>query len=266
MTLEVISLGSDPAHEKPPVLLIHGAWHGAWCWQGNFLDYFADHGFETHALSLRGHGGSDGRARLNSARARDYVADVEQVVDQIGRPPVLIGHSMGGYVTQKYLERHPAAGGVLLASVPASGTLNFNLEVLRTYPRDWLKVNLTRKVYALMENPDHARYWLFSDQIDDASFAAHHAKLQDEAFPVLIDTLVLDRPKPDRVTTPMAVIGGGNDTIFPPRDIEKTAKAYGVTAKIFEDMPHNLMNDPDWQTVAQWIENWIDGLASRAAA
>ena len=43
---------------KPPVLLLHGAWHGAWCWEGNYLDYFADAGHETWAMDLSGHGES----------------------------------------------------------------------------------------------------------------------------------------------------------------------------------------------------------------
>ena len=43
---------------KPPILLVHGAWHGAWCWEETYLDYFADAGRETWAMDLRGHGGS----------------------------------------------------------------------------------------------------------------------------------------------------------------------------------------------------------------
>ena len=41
----------------------------------------------------------------------DYVDDVAAVIDWLGEKPVLIGHSMGGFIIQKYLERHtvPAA-------------------------------------------------------------------------------------------------------------------------------------------------------------
>lgn len=45
-----------PAHATP-LLFIHGAFHGAWCWDEHFLDYFAQHGFSAYSLSLRGHGG-----------------------------------------------------------------------------------------------------------------------------------------------------------------------------------------------------------------
>ena len=40
--------------------------------------------------------------------------DVGAVVDWLGEPPVLIGHSMGGFVVQKYLEHHTTPGAALL--------------------------------------------------------------------------------------------------------------------------------------------------------
>ena len=43
------------------------------------------------------------------------------MASQLPAPPVLIGHSMGGMVAQKYLESHEAAGLVLMASVPPQG-------------------------------------------------------------------------------------------------------------------------------------------------
>ena len=48
------------AEEKTPVLFVHGAWHGAWCGDEHFLDFFADKGYRAVALSLRGHGAGRG--------------------------------------------------------------------------------------------------------------------------------------------------------------------------------------------------------------
>jgi pimeloyl-ACP methyl ester carboxylesterase len=91
-----------------PILFVHGMWHAAWCWSEHFLPYFARHGYVSHALSLRGHGGSEGWERLRWTSLAEYVSDVEQVVGHIGRPPVLVGHSMGGVIVQKYLESNGA--------------------------------------------------------------------------------------------------------------------------------------------------------------
>jgi pimeloyl-ACP methyl ester carboxylesterase len=46
---------------------------------------------------------------------------VVAVAERLPTPPVVIGHSMGGFVVQKYLETHQAPAGVLLASIPPRG-------------------------------------------------------------------------------------------------------------------------------------------------
>ena len=94
--------------EATPLLFVHGAWHGAWCWEEHFLGWFAERGFRVAALDLRGHGASPARGRFKTRRLRHYVADVAEVAATFDTPPVVIGHSMGGMVVQKYLERHEA--------------------------------------------------------------------------------------------------------------------------------------------------------------
>ena len=98
MRLEVITR-TPTAHARPiPLLFVHGAYGGAWLWDEYFLPYFAERGWVAHAISVRGHAGSDGADTVQFARLRDYVADVEQVAASLTAPPVLIGHSLGGMV------------------------------------------------------------------------------------------------------------------------------------------------------------------------
>lgn len=106
--LEVISRESAGDAHPTPLLFVHRAWHRAWCWNEHFLPCFAAHSYRSYALSLRGHGTSASPKRFRTARVRDYVEDVAQVAGQLDRPPVLIGHSMGELVVQKYLETHEA--------------------------------------------------------------------------------------------------------------------------------------------------------------
>ena len=40
------------------LLFVHGAWHGAWCWDEFFLPYFKSKGYSYFALDLRSHGKS----------------------------------------------------------------------------------------------------------------------------------------------------------------------------------------------------------------
>ena len=90
------------------VLLVHGAWHGPWCW-----DDFGDH------LRAGGHRGQ-GRAvawprRVAPGRIwhrmHHYLDDVERAAAEFAEPPVVVGHSMGGLLTQRYLEREKLRAG-----------------------------------------------------------------------------------------------------------------------------------------------------------
>ena len=114
--LEILQRPPATPNDSPPLLFVHGAWHGAWCWDLGFMEYLADRGYDCHAVSLRGHAGSpiDGSLRWN--RWKGYVEDVAEAVESLPVSPILVGHSMGGYTVQKYLESHTAPGAVLLAS------------------------------------------------------------------------------------------------------------------------------------------------------
>jgi pimeloyl-ACP methyl ester carboxylesterase len=119
--LELIDKGSCGDTHPTPLLFVHGGWHAAWCWDEHFLDFFADNGYRALALSRRGHGGSSASKPIRTISIADYVEDVVTVAEGLPTPPVVIGHSMGGFVVQKYLETHQAPAGVLLASIPPEG-------------------------------------------------------------------------------------------------------------------------------------------------
>src|SRR5437762_4644186 len=76
MDLELITRKAQGDSYATPLLFVHGAWHGAWCWDEHFLPYFAEQGFDAHALSFRIHGKSESVGQLRWKRAADYVADV----------------------------------------------------------------------------------------------------------------------------------------------------------------------------------------------
>jgi pimeloyl-ACP methyl ester carboxylesterase len=132
--LELIDKGSCSDTHPTPLLFVHGAWHSAWCWDEHFLDFFADNGYRALALSLRGHGGSPTAKPIHTISIADYVEDVVTVAEGLPTPPVVIGHSMGGFVVQKYLETHQAPAGVLLASIPPKGIGPFLMRWTKRQP------------------------------------------------------------------------------------------------------------------------------------
>ncbi len=256
MKLEVIAHAKQVT-QRSPILFVHGAWHAAWCWE-NFLPYFAEQGYAVYAVSLRGHGASEGRDRIwwHSA-AYDYVADLDQVIQTLPQPPILVGHSMGGYVVQKYLETHPAAAGVLLASLPVSGILGFVVRFGLRHPWPLLKSQLLLNSWHLIETPELVQEVFFSPEMSAVEVDRHFARLQPESFRVTFEMMLLNLPRPDRVKTPMLVLAAENDRIFSVAEQEATAIAYGTEAVVFPGMAHDMMLEPNWQQVADRILDWF---------
>lgn len=256
MRLEVISRVPSNAHPTP-LLFVHGAWHAAWCWDTHFLSYFADHGFAAHALSLRGHGGSEGRERLRWYRIRDYVDDLVEVAGGLAAPPVLIGHSMGGFVIQKYLEQHSAPAAVLLAPIPAAGALRTAFRLGKRHPVRFMQVNLTFSMYPLLATSQLAREALFSSDIDPAILEHYWSQMQDESVPAFLDMFFRDLPGGPRAALPVLVLGAEWDAILLPAQVEATARVYGTTTDWLPGIAHDVMLETGWQGAASHLLAWL---------
>lgn len=258
MKLEIISKCPAGQPHATPLLFIHGMLHGAWCWDAHFLDYFARHGFAAYAVNLRGHGHSEGRDRLRWTRIADYVDDTANAVRQLPASPVLIGHSMGGFVIQKYLEDHDAPGAVLLSSPAPSGLLPTALRIARRQPLAFVKTTLTLCLQPVIATPQMAREAFFSPDFPDEELLPYWKQMQDESYMALLDMVALDRPDPARLKTPLLVLGAARDNMLKPREIEATARAYHTQAVIVPDVAHNSMLEQHWQNAADRILAWLN--------
>ena len=79
--------------DLPLLVLVHGAWHGAWCWTALQAD-LDGRGLPSLAIDLPGHGAST----LPFGDLAGDAAHVADVVTRLDRPVVLVGHSYGGAV------------------------------------------------------------------------------------------------------------------------------------------------------------------------
>ncbi|MDH3228922.1 MAG: lysophospholipase [Alphaproteobacteria bacterium] len=245
------------AGERPPLLFIHGGFVAAWCWAENFFDWFAAHGWDCHAPSLRGHGASEGAAELHDFGIDDYVADVVQVATGLDRPPVLIGHSMGGFVAQRYLERHPAMAAVLMAPVPATGLCGAGLAMAATNPGLFVDVGLAHELGRHAPTPAVLFEAVFGHDADNG-FDGHGQRFTDESHrawlemcqPAFIDSGRI----PD---LPLLVVGGAEDRIMPSAFARSAARLLGTTAEILPGLGHALMLESGWMDVAARIDGWL---------
>lgn len=255
--LEVIDKGVCTPVHPVPLLFVHGAWHGAWCWDEYFLDYFAGLGYRAVAVSLRGHGKSPTLMPLRGCSCADYVNDVRSVADRLPTAPVVIGHSLGGYVVQKYLESFTAPAGVLLASMSLRGIHGLMLRLTQRHP--WLiaRAMVTGRSSDLVNTPTRARQRFFSTGTPETDIVRYVALLQEESQRVVWDALLFNAPRPKRVTTPLLLLGAEDDGCFTVEDVRALARAYHTDAEIFPGMGHDMMLEPGWAAVAERIHGWL---------
>jgi pimeloyl-ACP methyl ester carboxylesterase len=263
--LEVIAKGSCTEAHPVPLLFVHGGWHGAWCWDDHFLGFFADAGYRAVALSLRGHGTSPTTKPLHRVSIADYIDDVRSVADDLGGSPVLIGHSLGGYVTQRYLEDRAAPAAVLVGSLPPSGVLGTALRVWRRHPtmtkESWNDPTLVK----FLRTPAHAREYLFCADTPEAVVESCWNRAGPESVRAAMNDPMFRRVKTRRVRTPMLVLGAAHDGFVSVRAVRATARAYRTEPEFFT-MGHNMMLEPGWADVAKRIHSWLETRAPESQA
>jgi pimeloyl-ACP methyl ester carboxylesterase len=107
-----------------PVLFLHGGGQTRHAW-GATAEKVADRGWRTVALDLRGHGDSDW-APNGDYSFTAFCADCVAVADQLGRPPVLIGASLGGMsamLAEGTSDRTVSCGLVLVDITPKTNSV-----------------------------------------------------------------------------------------------------------------------------------------------
>ncbi len=252
---------ANPSPSNPPILLVHGAWHGAWCWQKNFIPYFVKNGFEVYAVDLRGHGNSRAIKSMRWNRISDYVDDVEAVARELDAPPVIIGHSMGGLVCQHLIVRTDRLAGVgLLATVPSYGVWTATANIVLSRPIDFLKVNLTLSLWPLVSDPIKAKHMFLDADASGADVREFSTRLTDESWLGFLDMLILDLPRKHNREVPMLIVGGEKDTLFSPDSQKHTARFHDCESKIVPNAPHDLMLSKHWQVAAGHFHNWLEKL------
>jgi non-heme chloroperoxidase len=254
--LEVIAIEPRGKTRYPPLLFVHGAFAAAWCWAEHFLPYFAERGFAAHAVSLRGHGLSQGRDHLDWHSIGSYVEDVTEVIGSLEGAPVLIGHSMGGMVVQKYLETAEVPAAVLMASVPPQGLFSSSLQLAISSP------DLFRDLNSILQggnaSTEGLRQMLFAQPVDGDTLIHYHRLMQPESQRAIWDMALFDLPQRWRMKLPpLLVLGAELDALIPASFVTSTADYYGMQPEIFPGMGHGMMLEAGWETVAARVVEWL---------
>lgn len=239
------------------VLLVHGAWHGPWCWD-EWSEALAEAGHSPRAIALPGHTDPGSSARIWN-RLGQYVKTVRAELAFLGADTVIVGHSMGGLVTQRAIEKQTAALGVLMASVPLRGVWGATLRTGQAIPANFVATNAKLSMYEIVATPALTQRAFFGPSATDEIVRDSHSRLQNESYLAYLQMFgVLPRPK--RVKIPVKVVAGSDDTIFSVEEERQLAAAYDTEAVVIDGAGHDLMLDPAGRPALDQLLAWIDEL------
>jgi alpha-beta hydrolase superfamily lysophospholipase len=191
----------------------------------------------------------------------------DEIIRRLDRPPIIIGHSFGGLVTELLLDRGLGVAGVALSPAPVKGVLRLPLAQLRSaFPVLENPANRNRTVEL---NPKQFHYGFTNTMTDEQSQAAYDRYEVPGPGRVIFQAAFanfnpgaatkVDFRKDDRA--PLLIIGNGDDHTVPASVSREAAKRLGksravVDYKEFPGRPHFTAGAPGWEEVADYALEW----------
>ncbi len=250
--------GGGGAAQRPPLLFVHGYMGSAWIFE-RYQRFFAERGWTSWALNLRGRAGSEPAAGLGRATIADYVSDALGVARALAdrhwvQRPVVLGHSMGGLIGQKLAEVGMANALVLLCSAPPRGISFLTPRLLGLQLRYILPMLRGRPISAPAPNFAYYNCNCVPAEEHDALFARACPDSTHAGRAMLFGLVAVDE---SRVRCPVLAVTGAEDRFFPPRVGRRLAEKYGAEYVELAGRGHLVPCEPGWEESADLIERWV---------
>ena len=255
-----------------PVVMIHGAFCGPWAFE-SWRERFEAKGFTVHLPALRYHDcGRNPPEALGTTSLTDYAGDLETLLDEIGQPAFLIGHSMGGLLAQMLAARHAVQAVACLAPSAPHGVL----------PSTPFEVASAQALYLAGEfwnKPLKPERWIAAanalDMLSETERERVFARFVPESglatFEIMqwaFDARRASAVDAMQVHCPMLCLVGAKDRVNPPATVRRIAQRYRGHAH-FEEIgghSHWLIGEPGWEKIADHVLDWFERAMAHASA
>jgi non-heme chloroperoxidase len=247
------------AEGKAPIVLIHGLWLAPQSWRG-WIDRYQAAGHVVHAP-----GWPDG-PDVGIAGAVDHF---DGFVRSLPASPIVMGHSIGGLITQILLDRGLGRAGVAIQPAKPRGVLRMTGSMVRSA---WPVVRDPRNRQRLVPISARHFHYVFANTISRADSDRWHARLAVPApgrpiFEMSLADLmpksrapnVVDFAKPQRA--PLLLVAGGRDNVMPGSVVYENFNRYRRSPaptdfKVFRGRPHLMTVLDGWDDVADYALAW----------
>lgn len=273
--------GTDRSNGTDTVVLIHGLWLTARSWE-HWISRYEGRGFRALAPAYPGFEVEVEALRADPSRIEKVgIAEVadhyEAIIRKLDKPPIIIGHSFGGTVTQLLLDRGVGAAGVCLNSAVVKG--------IKVVPLPQIK-----SLLPVLDDPRH-RHQAVGLTPKQFHYAFTNTLTEEESKP-LYDRYAI--PAPGRIVwdgalanfspnspakvdfknagrAPLLFIAGSEDHTNPAAvnksNYEHQRKSGATTHYIeFAGRPHFMLRLEDWESIADLALAWAVNHTTKAAA
>ena len=256
------------------ILLIHGLWVTPRSWE-KFKTRYEARGYTVLAPAWPGiRGQVEDMQRdpspFNGIGIDDVLAHYTAIIRALPEPPIIIGHSYGGLITQILIDRGLGRAGVAIDSVPPKGIYV-------------LPVSTYEALTPALANPFNARgtylfsfarwHRVFANTLTEPEARAAYARYAIAAPGRAIFQAALSNVTPGSGATvnfrnatraPLLIIGGEKDVIMPAalsRKIYNRHRASPVLTayKEFPGRSHFIIGERGWEEVADHALAWAEG-------
>lgn len=247
------------------VVLVHGLKDHSARYSA-FAERLVGRGYAVHALDLRGHGMSLGeRAFVNSFD--EYLDDLDVFLDRVrqrepGKAIFLFGHSMGGAIVTLYALAHPTeikglvlSGAALKVGSDVSGFLVGATKIIADIGPDLPVMELADDAFS--RDPAAVR-----DMVNDPLIL--HIKGPARTAEQVLSAIDRIQGSMESLTVPVLILHGTADRLTNPegsQELAQRAKSSDKTLKLYPGLYHDLLHEPEKETVEGDIVGWIDARA-----
>jgi pimeloyl-ACP methyl ester carboxylesterase len=251
---------------KSTIIFIHGMFQNAKSWD-NWVQHFTAKGYNCIAESWPLHEGEPANLRnnlpagLGELRLATITEKYRQLAASQSEKPIVIGHSVGGLITQILINEGLAKLGIPISSVAPNAMISFDLGFAKNTA---LIMNPLKGDEPFLMDLEGFQGSFANTMTLEAVKAPFERTATHDSRNVLRDCLGEDgRVDLDMPHVPLLFLAGENDEIIPYELCEKNAKAYtdeisSVTYRKFANRSHFICNEPGYEEVLEVVGNWIE--------
>ena len=254
-----------------PTVLIHGMWCTGRNWS-RVVECLGPRGYDCHAPDLPAHEATpDQPLQVGAQSLTDYLAFLEDYVarQNFSQPPILIGHSMGGWLAQALAARTKPLALVLLTPAAPAGINGLRLSNLAAFGLHFLRWGFWHKPYKI--SPGLARKYAYNGLSPEQQNRLYSGLLHESGRATAelamwwADFGNAARVDRRQVQCPVYVVGCAGDGLTPLPVVKKVAALYAQSSlRIYTSRSHWVIDDAETEDMVHEFAGWLQPMVQKA--